>query len=105
MAFETSVSFCSHHWELLRLEIKKQGLESFVAKSGKECVERIKNGKPDPLMGACTAITTAFINDCVESNIKPMGCPICGVIKNKVPEMNWIVGAVQDELEKLSIEV
>lgn len=98
------IKMCDKHWNMLRAEIDNNGLNKFIAGTGEDVIEKMI-GDPDdvknfdPLMIANIHICAFLIeNEAIDGNMAD-GCPICVAMEHQIEEIDWIRGAVNDQLQ------
>lgn len=105
---------CQTHWDMLREEVKSQGLMPFVAKDGEIALQNVEadlNGAPekdtfDPLMNANFAIWGNALDagGLYLMSQKEDGTPYCPICEseahNGYPAEWWITNAVNEQREK-----
>lgn len=110
------MQICKDHWAALRAEVKAQGMDHLVAKSGHEAMSMLVGELNqtaeatetfDPLMGANFAILAQFLESVPQgerlSAFASDVCPLCclspkqeGVTPSALAD-NWVKGSVQDQ--------
>lgn len=102
------MKFCMPHWNKLKDKIEEQGMSHLISKNGHEIVERMKEGKFDPLMSCHNIILrnavenggTYLLKEKPDSDDEHY-CPLCELDKHsKTPKSSeWIKLAVKEALE------
>lgn len=100
---------CQTHWDELREEVKKNGLEEYVAKTGEKLVDKLKDESEqggsletfDPLMGAYMSVMAQYANNVGIAGFLGDLCPFCECDKARAGlARNWIEGSVADQLRR-----
>jgi hypothetical protein len=76
------MQMCQKHWDLLRAEIAKKGLDKFVANSADELHQRIiETGDAgiDPLLMSNTMLIMAAVEVLGVGSMAEEICPLCAV--------------------------
>ena len=99
---EPSMRMCMPHWNALKAAISLRGLDSLVAKDGKEVVKRMISDKFEPLMFAHNMIIMRCIDEIGLHLLTPKDdssdyCPLCAIKHDPEkccePNCTWIEGA------------
>jgi len=95
-----SLSLCKAHGEKIREELCKHGMEAYVAKSGEELAEKVKEKKFDAFLMAHNIILLQAVRMHGKELATPPAegekarCPLCFLKLD-----NWIDNAVHDVRE------
>jgi hypothetical protein len=91
------MQFCKEHWDDLRAEIAKKGLDHLVAKSTEELNQRLLEegtAAADPLLMAHQMIILAVVEDAGPAVMETDSCPLCMVKQDAGQELvtDWLDG-------------
>lgn len=99
------MNWCAEHWDMLKAKIDAKGLGGFVAKSGQELVQNIRQEMAtddsifEPLMGCWSRINSVMLQS-RGLNGRVLHCPLCTLVEDGQPHLveSWLEGATTEAL-------